>query len=130
MRRVAGDQKKYSLEEKKNFLAQSIDELKFAISLAQANSTDLAAVCNNLGLSYFENDQFAEAVAQYAQAITKEDAGRHQELSFYYKNKGLEHYHIGEMDAALTDYDKAIELNENNADNYFNRGNVYLYQAG
>ena len=66
MRRVAGDQKKYSLEEKNNFLTQSIDELKFAISLAQANSTDLAAVFNNLGLSYFENDQFAEAVAQYS----------------------------------------------------------------
>ena len=26
----------------------------------------------------------------------------------------------------MADYDKAIELNENNADNYFNRGNVYL----
>ena len=34
------------------------------------------------------------------------------------------------MDAALADYDQAIGLNENNADNYFNRGNVYLYQAG
>ena len=34
------------------------------------------------------------------------------------------------MNDALSDYGQAIELNENNADNYFNRGNVYLYQAG
>ena len=30
------------------------------------------------------------------------------------------------MDYAKRDYDKAIELHESNADNYFNRGNVYL----
>ena len=58
------------------------------------------------------------------------DPSRHQELSFYYKNLGLASYHLGEMDAALSDYGQAIDLNETNADNYFNRGNVYLYQAG
>ena len=65
LRRVAGDQKKYTLEKKKEFLEESIEELKTATTLTSASSSDLAAVFNNLGLSFFENDQFAEAVAQY-----------------------------------------------------------------
>lgn len=64
----------------------------------------MAAVYNNLGLSFFENDQFSEAVAEYTHAIAKEDGGRHQELSFYYKNRGLAQYHLGEMGQALSDY--------------------------
>lgn len=98
--------------------------------MTSANSTDLAAVFNNLGLSYFENDQFGDAVNQYTQAINKEDPGRKQELSFYYKNRGLAQYHLGVMDSALDNYEHAIRYNPDNADNYFNRGNVYLYQAG
>lgn len=31
------------------------------------------------------------------------------------------------MTNALENYRQAIELNPENADNYFNRGNVYLY---
>ena len=31
---------------------------------------------------------------------------------------------------ALENYKQAILLNPDNADNFFNRGNVYLYQAG
>ena len=34
------------------------------------------------------------------------------------------------MDSALDNYKHAISYNPDNADNYFNRGNVYLYQAG
>ena len=34
------------------------------------------------------------------------------------------------MDSALDNYEHAIRYNPDNADNYFNRGNVYLYQAG
>ena len=101
--------------------------LKAATILTTATSTDLAAVFNNLGLSYFENDQFGDAVNQYTQAINKEDPGRKQELSFYYKNRGLAQYHLGDMTNALENYKQAILLNPDNADNYFNRGNVYLY---
>ena len=112
------------------YLGKSIEELKAATGLPTASPTDLAAVFNNLGLSYFENDMFSEAVNQYTQAINKEDQGRKQELSFYYKNRGLAQYHLGVMDSALDNYQQAINYNPDNADNYFNRGNVYLYQAG
>ena len=33
------------------------------------------------------------------------------------------------MTEAKRDYDDAIKLNQDNADNYFNRGNVYLNQS-
>ena len=33
------------------------------------------------------------------------------------------------MGEAKRDYDEAIKLNEHNADNYFNRGNVFLNQS-
>ena len=95
-----------------------------------AQGSDLAAVHNNLGLSYFENDMFSEAEKEFQQALVKEDPNRTQERSFYLKNSGLAKYHQGMMDAALEDYKQAIQLNGTNADGYFNRGNVYLYQAG
>jgi tetratricopeptide (TPR) repeat protein len=47
-------------------------------------------------------------------------------VSFYFKNRGLANYHLGNMKEAEDDYDMAIRLNPNNADNYFNRGNVWL----
>ena len=90
-RRVASNQRNPDQNQKVVYLQKSIEELKAATqnNLTTATSTDLAAVFNNLGLSYFENDQFGDAVNQYTQAINKEDLGRKQELSFYYKNRGL-----------------------------------------
>ena len=98
--------------------------------MAGNSGSDLAAVHNNLGLSYFENDQFSEAVSQFEQAYQKEDQQRGQERSFYLKNKGLARYHQGMMDAAEADYLEAKNLNAENADVFFNLGNVYLYKAG
>ena len=75
------------------------------------------------------------ALDSYTQAISKETTevrennGSKENLSFYHKNRGLAYYHQGEMQEAKRDYDEAIKLNEQNADNYFNRGNVYLNQS-
>ena len=56
MRRVASDQKKTTAEEKKENLEKSIIQLLAASTMAGNSGSDLAAVHNNLGLSYFEND--------------------------------------------------------------------------
>jgi tetratricopeptide (TPR) repeat protein len=42
-------------------------------------------------------------------------------------NRGLAYYQQRQYDDALVDYNKAIEvINGTNAENFFNRGNVYL----
>ena len=49
-------------------------------------------------------------------------------MSFYHKNLGLAYYHLEQYEEAMTMYDRAIGYNGENADNYFNRGNVSLNQ--
>jgi len=88
-----------------------------------------------LGLSYFENGEFEEAIPFYTKAINLElqnsnDIGFSREyLSLYYNNRGLAYYHFRETDSALRDYNEAIKaVNGTNAENFFNRGNVYLHK--
>ena len=42
-----------------------------------------------------------------------------------YNNRGISYKEKGELDRALKDFDKAIELNPDFAEAYNNRGNVY-----
>ena len=120
-----------SQEEKDARITESIDKLKRAADLQPSE----ASAWNNLGLSYFEAEDFQAANDSYTTAINKENAevrenhGSEENLSFYYKNRGLAYYHQGEMAEAKRDYDDAIRLNPHNADNYFNRGNVFLNQS-
>ena len=79
-----------------------------------------ASAHNNLGLSYFEREDFEEALTEFTKAINLEPH------SFHYNNRGLAHYHIGKLEEAKSDYDKAISLNPDDPFFYFNRGNVYL----
>ena len=56
-----------------------------------------------------------------------------ENLSFYHNNKGLALYQsavmIGDsLYECIKEYDAAIEKSDNNADNYFNRGNARLQQ--
>ena len=93
-----------------------------------------------MGLSYFENNemsqaehQFNLAIAEQRKLLEKEDSQENKEnLSFYYKNKGLAIYHqagadnLEKLDEAKAAFEEAIALHRSNADNYFNLGNVYL----
>ena len=90
---------------------------------------------NNLGLTYFERGMYSEAILSYEKAIQLENTKLQNQrdpcqdnMSFYHKNLGLALYHIPDMDRALEEYEKAIECNRDNADNFFNRGNVWLNQ--
>jgi tetratricopeptide (TPR) repeat protein len=115
---------------------QSIEYLGQAIQ-AQQNKPQAH---NNLGLSQYEMQNWDEAITSYENAIRLEKSqvgdvtpgsGPPKEyLSLYYNNKGLALYHRGgEDDAkeAIADYQKAIDaIGGTNAENFFNRGNVYL----
>lgn len=81
---------------------------------------DKASAHNNLGLSFFEKEDFEDALQEFTKAISIEDH------SFHYNNRGLAYYHIGRLEDAKSDYDKAIAKNPEDPFFYFNRGNVYL----
>lgn len=110
-------------------LQESIIELKKA-----CEGSNKPNYINNLGLSYFEADQMADAehyfqlaIAEQTKIFEKDQSPEVREnLSFYYKNKGLAMYHQGKMDQAKESFETAIRLHDRNADNYFNLGNVFL----
>jgi tetratricopeptide (TPR) repeat protein len=84
---------------------------------------DKASAHNNLGLSYFEREDFEEAFSEFNKAI------QFEKHSFHFNNRGLANYHIGKLEDAKKDYDEAIAMNPEDPFFYFNRGNVYLNQG-
>jgi tetratricopeptide (TPR) repeat protein len=100
-------------------LDESIEDLKQAVAL----KSDKASAHNNLGLSYFEKEDFEEALNEFTKAIALEPH------PFHLNNRGLAYYHIGQYDSAKRDYDEAIKKNPDDAMVFFNRGNVYLNQG-
>jgi tetratricopeptide (TPR) repeat protein len=85
-------------------------------------------------LSYFENQDWEEAILSYTKAISLETQLVNdlkigtENLSFYYNNRGLAKYHLSQFDDAIEDFNDAINKNYQNSENYFNRGNVRLHQ--
>ena len=55
---------------------------------------DKASAHNNLGLSYFEREDFEDALNEFQKAIQLEPH------SFHYNNLGLAYYHIGKLEEA------------------------------
>ena len=100
-------------------LDESIEELKKAVGL----KNDKSSAHNNLGLSYFEKEDYDEALNEFTKAIALE------QHPFHYNNRGLAYYHIGQYDLAKKDYDEAIKKQPDDPMVYFNRGNVFLNQG-
>ena len=71
-------------DRRKGNLDDSIKHLKKAIQI----KGDRAAAHNNLALSYFENDEFSEALEYYKKAIDADPS------SVHYNNRGLANYHF------------------------------------
>ncbi len=55
--------------------------------------------------------------------MTKE---HNQECADFYYHRGLNHAKNGELELAIADYTKAIELKPDYADAYYNRGGAFL----
>ena len=100
-------------------LEESIDDLKKAVGL----KNDKSGAHNNLGLSYFEKEDYDEALNEFTKAIALE------QHPFHYNNRGLAYYHIGQYDLAKKDFDEAIKKQPDDPLVYFNRGNVFLNQG-
>jgi tetratricopeptide (TPR) repeat protein len=97
-------------------LDDSIDDLKKAVGLKPENDS----AHNNLGLSYFEKEEYEDALNEFTKAIGLKPHGLH------YNNRGLALYHIGNLQDAKKDFDAALEKTSDDPFIYYNRGNVYM----
>ena len=101
---------------RKGDLDDSIKDLIGAVQLKPEN----ASAHNNLGLSYFEKEDYEDALNEFKKAIALKPHVLH------YNNRGLALYHIGNLQDAKKDFDAALEKNNDDPFVYFNRGNVYM----
>jgi len=46
----------------------------------------------------------------------------------FYNDRGIAFAQKGQQDQAISDYNKALEINPRHAKSYYNRGNAYYYQ--
>ena len=97
-------------------LDESIEDLKQAVAL----KNDQDSAHNNLGLSYFEKEEYDDALQEFTKAIALKPH------PFHFNNRGLALYHIHRYEEAKRDYDEAIKRNPDDAHVFFNRGNVFL----
>mmetsp|Transcript_152680 Transcript_152680/g.489672 ORF Transcript_152680/g.489672 Transcript_152680/m.489672 type:complete len:700 (+) Transcript_152680:148-2247(+) len=107
-------------------LTKSIENLKQAINLEPTS----ADAHNHLGLSYVEEQDFAEAKKFFTTAI------EHDACARYYNNRGLASYHIAatggspsQYTESIQDFTAALEAEPQNASIHFNRGNA-RFQLG
>lgn len=99
-------------------LELSVEDLKKAVGLKNEN----ASAHNNLGLSYFEKEEFEDALNEFTKAIGLKPHALH------FNNRGLAYYHIGQNELAKRDFDEALKKNTDDPFVFFNRGNVFMNQ--
>ena len=76
------------------------------------------------GIEAQHNDNLDDAIEYYTEVILLEPAD-HVMFANAYNNRGIAYNDKGEVDYAIEDYDKALQLNPDNVKVYSNRGNAY-----
>lgn len=102
---------------------QSIADLSTAIEKHKATgNTKIAAVAlNDLGLSFFENKEFDQALDRFSKACEMDI-----DNSIYLNNKALALTNLERLEIAILDFEKSIMLNNQDSRTYYNRANVYV----
>jgi protein O-mannosyl-transferase len=84
---------------------------------------------NNRGSFYFEQGDYARALADYNAALSfaPQVAATHatKRRSAYFNDRGITYVRLGKMTEAIADASEAIRLRPNHADYYQNRSNMY-----
>jgi tetratricopeptide (TPR) repeat protein len=83
----------------------------------------------NRGMIYqLIKKDYDKAITNYAEAIRlKPDfADAIESLATVYFTRGNEYYNNGEYDKALADYNRSIELDQNDPATWYNRGHIYV----
>lgn len=106
----------------------AMNHLKVALNQAPATLITYAEkfnpkdiVYHRIGLTHFEQKQYAECIKAYNQAIAiyAKDAA-------YYTTRGACYFESGNNQSALTDYKKSVELNPNKETVHYNLALVYM----
>ena len=107
-------------------LGQNLRKLKqyeaSAVVLQKATESDKEnpIAFNNLGLTFFEKEDYREAMDAFTKAIELKPTAVH------YNNRGLASYYINLKEDAIKDFDTALSIDNSDPTVYYNRGNVYL----
>jgi tetratricopeptide (TPR) repeat protein len=75
--------------------------------------------------TYVAMQNHQKAIKDYARALDLQPDKKYLPLIHY--NKGLAHLEVKHYKEAMTDFNKAIELNPKMAKAYLNRGNIYYH---
>jgi tetratricopeptide (TPR) repeat protein len=82
----------------------------------------------NAGLTAVSEGNYDEAIRLCTKAIASGELSR-EELSLVYELRGVAWYQKKDYDKAIADYTKAIEINPQSAEAYYNRG-IAWYDKG
>lgn len=69
---------------------------------------------------------YSQAISLLTKVI---QSSLNQQTAMDYNNRGLMYFHSGQLEAAIADYNRALELNPNLAAAYNNRANCYANQG-
>ena len=102
-----------------NRLAEAEQECYFVLRIA-----DFAELHYNLGLVYFRQDRYAEAIEAYKKAIIRDPS-----YSEAYGNLGVAYAMTGKYDEAIHQFEAAIKLKPDNNENHYNLALAYEAQG-
>ena len=110
-----------------NKIGEAIEKWRSIANIAEGTDNELAAqawfsVGYLLSPENTPGDNFEEAIDAYGKAIDLNLSGPN--LPYAYYNRGNAKLGLGQIEAAIADYNKAIDLNRYDAIAYFNRGNA------
>ncbi len=110
-------QKGTSLGNQGNYIS-AIDilnqSIKIRVGFSGMNSKELAKTYNNIGAYNYYIGEFAKAIKLYEQAIriVDHDNDRRSDLASYLQNVGIIYARMGDFEEALTNFNKALKINE------------------
>ena len=98
---------------------RAVKDFNKAIELGMTNARAHLA----LGDAYFDLDQFEEAIAEYTTSL------KHQKTAEAFGNRGEARGELDRYPEAIADLTRAIELDDDDADYWYNRGESYWFQG-
>lgn len=94
-------------------------------AIGNANSGLTKSTYMNMGLAYAKQKNYKEAINSY-NIVLQMDA---KEFSKAYAFRGIAKYEMNDMPGALSDFDKSIAANPNDAESMYYRGLIKLKQG-
>jgi hypothetical protein len=99
-------------------------ELYAAATTSSRSPTSLPDLYNNRGLAYYHNSQYAEALVDFAKALSLCSEGTEQRY-LYLSNRGLCHFYLEDYDSSIADLSEAIAHGCENEQIYSTRASAF-----